>query len=300
MKASRSTCRASSSPGNTITRDTVIRRELLLEEGQVYNSQLWEHSLLRLNQLDYFDPLKVDQDSGDPAGCRQWHGLTAAECEREGQELHRLEWRRQRPFRRIYRRQLPDQQLPRPRRNPHAANRFGDLQRNFTFGFTVPYVKNRPISLGFQVFTQKNQYNASKNPLSGSTDQNFAAAQQSFVQNYNQSRDGRKFSINYLIPRSFKRIGATYTLSRSNIQAFSSATTNLFQFLNFRHGTSGQSALNGIVTSQLSLSYSYSTVGNPIPSSQRQEPQPCSARVRSGRKCELGQSADGIQVFQAD
>ncbi len=176
----------------------------------------------------------------------------------------------------------------------------GDLQRNFTFGFTVPYVKNRPISLGFQVFTQKNQYNAFKNPLSGSTDQNFAAAQQSFVQNYNQSREGANFSINYLIPRSFKRIGATYTLSRSNIQAFSSATTNLFQFLNFRHGTSGQSALNGIVTSQLSLSYSYSTVGNPYRPRTRQEPQPCPARVRSGRKCELDQSADGIQVFQAD
>ena len=26
--------------GNTITRDRVIRRELLLDEGQVYNSQL--------------------------------------------------------------------------------------------------------------------------------------------------------------------------------------------------------------------------------------------------------------------
>ena len=49
--------------GNTITRDRVIRRELLLEEGAVYNSNLWEQSLLRLNQLDYFDALKVDQDS---------------------------------------------------------------------------------------------------------------------------------------------------------------------------------------------------------------------------------------------
>ena len=45
--------------GNTITRDKVIRRELLLEEGQVYNSRLWELSILRLNQLNYFDVLKV-------------------------------------------------------------------------------------------------------------------------------------------------------------------------------------------------------------------------------------------------
>src|SRR5262249_37638835 len=46
--------------GNTTTRDKVIRREILLEEGQVYNSRLWELSLLRLNQLGYFDQLKPD------------------------------------------------------------------------------------------------------------------------------------------------------------------------------------------------------------------------------------------------
>ena len=28
--------------GNTLTRDAVIRRELLLEEGQAYNSHLWD------------------------------------------------------------------------------------------------------------------------------------------------------------------------------------------------------------------------------------------------------------------
>ena len=49
--------------GNTTTRDKVIRRELALEEGQVYNGNLWELSLLRLNQLQYFDALKPEQDS---------------------------------------------------------------------------------------------------------------------------------------------------------------------------------------------------------------------------------------------
>src|SRR5206468_9596843 len=48
--------------GNTITRDKVIRRELLVEEGQPYNSQLVDLSLLRLNQLNYFENLKADQD----------------------------------------------------------------------------------------------------------------------------------------------------------------------------------------------------------------------------------------------
>ena len=46
--------------GNTTTRDKVIRREVALEEGNIYNSRLWELSLLRLNQLGYFDQLKPD------------------------------------------------------------------------------------------------------------------------------------------------------------------------------------------------------------------------------------------------
>src|SRR5260221_2322503 len=40
--------------GNTTTRDKVIRREIVLEEGQVYNQQLWELSIQRLNQLGLF------------------------------------------------------------------------------------------------------------------------------------------------------------------------------------------------------------------------------------------------------
>ena len=64
--------------GNTITRDRVIRRELLLDEGQVYNSQLWEYSLLRLNQLEYFEALKVDQDLEAHPGRRSRHRGPAA------------------------------------------------------------------------------------------------------------------------------------------------------------------------------------------------------------------------------
>jgi len=46
--------------GNTTTRDKVIRRELVLEEGQVYNEQYWKLSLQRLNQLGFFEQLKPD------------------------------------------------------------------------------------------------------------------------------------------------------------------------------------------------------------------------------------------------
>ena len=47
--------------GNTTTRDKVIRREMILEEGALFNKRYLEISILRLNQLDYFDRIEEDK-----------------------------------------------------------------------------------------------------------------------------------------------------------------------------------------------------------------------------------------------
>ena len=248
--------------GNTTTRDTVIRRELLLQEGQVYNSHLWKLSVLRLNQLGFFSPLKVDQDSVTQQDAETGTVKLLLNVKEKGKNSIGLNGGFSGLSGAFIGANYQTNNFLGLGESLTLQTALGDLQRNFTFGFTVPYVRNHPLSLGFQVFSQKTQYNQSKNPLTGG-DINFSAAQSSFRQSYNQGRTGASLSIAYPIPRTFKRIGATYTFSRSNITAYSQATTNLFQFLNFRHGTSGKSALNGITTSQLSLSYSYSTIGNP-------------------------------------
>ena len=85
--------------GNTITRDKVIRRELLLEEGQVYNSRLWELSILRLNQLELLRDAEGRSGLREPSERRRRNRRSAAEAEGEGQELHRPERRHQRPVR---------------------------------------------------------------------------------------------------------------------------------------------------------------------------------------------------------
>jgi outer membrane protein insertion porin family len=46
--------------GNTTTRDKVIRRELMVDEGQVFNTALWDKSMQRLNQLGYFEQIKPE------------------------------------------------------------------------------------------------------------------------------------------------------------------------------------------------------------------------------------------------
>ena len=46
--------------GNTTTRDNVIRRELRLLESGVFNTEALKYSIKRLNQLGYFKPLEGD------------------------------------------------------------------------------------------------------------------------------------------------------------------------------------------------------------------------------------------------
>src|SRR5213594_1906828 len=46
--------------GNTTTRDRVIRREIMVNEGEVFNSMVWDTSMQRLNQLGYFDPIRPE------------------------------------------------------------------------------------------------------------------------------------------------------------------------------------------------------------------------------------------------
>ena len=39
----------------------------------------------------------------------------------------------------------------------------GNVSRQFLFGFSQPYVRNRPLNVGFQIFNNKQDYNAAKN-----------------------------------------------------------------------------------------------------------------------------------------
>jgi outer membrane protein insertion porin family len=48
--------------GNTTTHDNVIRREMRLVEGGVFNSEALKYSVRRLNQLGYFTPIEEQRD----------------------------------------------------------------------------------------------------------------------------------------------------------------------------------------------------------------------------------------------
>lgn len=255
--------------GNTTTRDKVIRRELALEEGSLYNTRLWELSLLRLNQLGYFEPMKAEgpeaQQSTDiqqdnRAGTvditlkvkekgKNSIGLTGGVSGLAGSFIG----------------------------FNYETNNFlglgetlrvqadvGTMQRDLVFGFTEPYLFDRPLQLGFTVFTSRYNYNYARQlSIQTGTDLQLSEALQQNLQNYTQSRTGFTVSVSYPLRRSFKRLGLSYSLDSSTIKTFSLASQQYFEFLAFR-GISGPNALEGIVTSRITPSFSFNTINNPM------------------------------------
>ena len=249
--------------GNTTTRDKVIRRELAIEEGQVYNSRLWELSLLRLNQLQYFDELKPEQDSEIHQDAQNGTvdidlkvhekgknsiGLTGGVSGLAGSFLGIT----------------------------YQTNNFlglgetltiqatgGNLERNITFGFTEPYLFDRPIQAGFTVFSTRYQFDqAQQYSVFTNTKLNLPQSVLQSLQNFSQSTTGFTMSASYPLKRSFKRIGLTYSWDTSSVSVFSNFSRAFFQQLNFRN-ISGPNSLKGVVTSKLLPSFTINTINNP-------------------------------------
>ena len=144
--------------GNTFTRDNVLRREVLINEGDIYNQQYFEYSVTRLNQLGYFNPIDKDKDADFRTN--EEEGLvdvTVKVSEKGRQQISfnggvsgiggsffGLEYSTNNLFGRGEVLSI----------NLAAGNR----QRSFQFSFTEPYIRNRPISAGFTVFAYSQKF----------------------------------------------------------------------------------------------------------------------------------------------
>ncbi len=242
--------------GNTVTRDFVIRRELLLQEGQIYNSHLWELSIMRLNQLGYFNPLKVDQDSETHENAENGTVDLLLKVSEKGKNSIGLNGGVSGLGGSFLGLNYQTNNFLGLGETLTLQGNVGSIERNVRFGFNEPYVHNRPLNIGFQVFNSKYDYNASKNyTLAGGNAANLTSATQSLLQKYDQSSTGFTFSVSYPIRHSFKRVGVTYSWNRASVTTYSAASNNFFQTLAFRSGIQGQNALTGILTSSLQLSY---------------------------------------------
>ena len=252
--------------GNTTTRDKVIRREIVLEEGQVYDQRLWELSLLRLNQLGYFEQLKPDDPNVTERTLDEKNGyvdltLKVREKGKNSIGLNGGVSGLSGAF--IGLSYSTNNFLGLGETLTIQAN-IGNLQRNITLGFTQPYLFDRPLQAGFTIFAQKYNYNQARQSAILSGQQvNLPAAVLNNLQNYTQSSTGFTTSLSYPLHRGFKRVGMTYSLDRSSLVTLSDASKNLFTFLAFQ-GLSGPNSLNGIITSKILPTFSFNRLDSGI------------------------------------
>jgi outer membrane protein insertion porin family len=219
--------------GNTFTRDNVLRREVLINEGDIYNDGYWDYSVIKLNQLGYFNPIDKDKDVDRKTNDEEANvDLTLKVSERGRQQISfnggvsgiggsffGLEYSTNNLLGRGEVLSL----------NLAAGNR----QRSFQFSFTEPYIKDRPISAGFSVFAFSQQFFGEGTFLS----QNLGAQQDLLNAQFNPNsvneenlftRDSYGGSIYVSAPLSefyrkrrftqFSRVGGSYQLSLSTVK----------------------------------------------------------------------------------
>jgi outer membrane protein insertion porin family len=248
--------------GNTTTRDKVIRRQLLIDEGQLFNKRAWELSVLRINQLDYFD--KLDPDKAVEIKRNQKQGTVdlLLKLHEKGKQSIGLQGGVSGLAGGFIGLTYQTNNFLGLGETLTLSAQIGQYQRNLMFGFTEPYLFDRPISSGFTIFSTLYKFNQAQQAAQLTGQQ--VSINPQFIQDYNQNSTGFTTFANYALKKHvFTRVGITYGLTRTNISTYNQSSELLFTQLQFG-SLAGPSALNGIIASTVTGTISYNTIDNPI------------------------------------
>jgi len=252
--------------GNTTTRDKVIRRQLLIDEGQIFNNRLWELSILRLNQLGYFEPLKAE-DAADVKRDTKTNtvDLTLKVKER-GKNSIQLNGGVSGIAGSFIGASYSTNNFLGLGETLSLSSQLGTRLRSVNFGFTEPYFLDHAVQTGFTLYVQRYDYNQAQEAsiLSGTNLISYynSLGTQNLL-NYIQNGYGGTVFVSYPLKRSFARLGLTYGYNISNVKTLTTAASNYFTYIDFE-GVGGPNQLSGIRTSTVTPSYSYNSINNPI------------------------------------
>jgi outer membrane protein insertion porin family len=253
--------------GNTTTRDRVIRRELLLDEGDLFNSKMWEMSILRLNQLGYFEPLKKEeaaQISRDPKTDTVDLTLKVKERGKNSISLNGGESSLSGSFIGL---NYSTNNFLGMGETLSISSQLGTRMDNVTFGFTEPYFLNRPLQVGFTVFFTRFNYNQAREAsILYGQDLNSYYSSLGAQNQLNYISNGHGFTVfgTYPLRRSFSRLGLTFGYSTTKYDLLTSAAVNYFTYLSYTGNLSGPNQISGIRETKVIPSYTYNNIDNPM------------------------------------
>jgi len=252
--------------GNLTTRDKVIRRELLIDEGQIFNDHLWELSILRLNQLGYFEPLKAEDAADIKRDTKTDTVDITLKVKERGKNSIQLNGGVSGIAGSFIGASYSTNNFLGLGETLSLSSQLGTMLRQVQFGFTEPYLFDRPIQSGFTLYTQRFNYDQAREasvfagtnliPLFNSLGQNN-------LLNYISNGYGGTVFVTHPLRRTFARVGLTYGYDISNIRTLTTAASNYFNYIDFQ-GVGGPNQLSGIRTSKVTPSFTYNSVNHPI------------------------------------
>jgi outer membrane protein insertion porin family len=229
--------------GNTTTRDTVIRREIRLFESGVFNTEALKYSVRRLNQLGYFKTL--EGEAIDVQKTPDVEGQVDVRLKFEEQNRNQITFGAGVSQYEGFFGQLAFQTsnfLGRGETFSVSAQQ-GNRTKNYQVGFTEPFLFDRPITAGVDVFKQEIQY----------------------IGQFTQSSTGMN-SVWGFPAGPFSRIFASYSYQRVKIkdlnplfQQSAQLVNNPFLADSLLENEGGERRI-----SKIGPSFLYNTVDNPI------------------------------------
>ncbi|HMJ07431.1 MAG TPA: BamA/TamA family outer membrane protein, partial [Pyrinomonadaceae bacterium] len=144
--------------GNTFTRDRVLRREFLLNEGDIYNQNYLDISVARLNQTQYFDPIDKDQDVEIRTDEEQGDVDLIVKVKEKGRQQISLNGGVAGIGGSFFGLEYSTNNLAGRGEILSFAVGAGNRQQSLQLTYQEPYFKNRPISVGFSLFASRYRF----------------------------------------------------------------------------------------------------------------------------------------------
>src|SRR2546423_3195887 len=140
--------------GNTYTRDNVLRREVAVNEGDIFDKSLWDFSVLKLNQLGFFNPIDKDKDAEFRMDEEKGEVEIDLRVEERGRNQITFNGGLSGIGGSFFGRDYSKKKLPRGGESLSLQVAFGDRPKFILFSFPGPYVPDRPLLVRLRVSTQ--------------------------------------------------------------------------------------------------------------------------------------------------
>ncbi|MCA1628045.1 MAG: outer membrane protein assembly factor BamA, partial [Acidobacteria bacterium] len=219
--------------GNTFTRDNVLRREVVLNEGDIYNQGFIDFSVLRLNQLGFFDPIDKEKDIDFRQNEETAEVDVTVKVAERGRQQISFNGGLSGIGGSFFGLDYSTNNLLGRGESLSFQFAAGNRQRSFVFSFTEPYVRNRQISAGFSLFTQSvkffgegtflSQNLAAQQGLSGSQIDFLNAGDENL---FTQVSTGGSLFVTAPLAEFYRkrpftlstRLGLTYSISKTSVR----------------------------------------------------------------------------------